>query len=146
MSESQKVQVTLQIAERRRHWTLRMQWSRRKLTTFVWRWQYARPVSAQVLQKCKLCFFIHHEPIFHLRVKSQRYISFFSQIFYVRLKFWAVSFFFQQYLFEPPKFTMNLELKLFLYSYLPIDSFWKQKRTGEKLTSIFWEGKIETFL
>ena len=82
--------------------------------------------------------FIHHEPTFHLWVKNQRHISFFSSIF-----------FYLDYNFEQFLFCFN-NICFFSTLLFYDRQFWRQKRTnsawGKKEIQFFWKGKVEIFL
>ena len=86
--------------------------------------------NSRIVQSQELCKFIHHEPTFHLRVKNQRLISFFS--------------------LHSSQFDQNFEQFLFCFNNTcflvllspTIDGFWKQKTTnsawGKKEIQFLW--------
>ena len=90
------------------------------------------------LQYQEYHLFIHHEPTFHLRVKNQRYISFFPSIFFFTQTTILSNFF----------FVSTISVFLVLFSSM-IESFeGKRERTlhgGKKKFNFFGREKLRFF-
>ena len=100
--------------------------------------------SAVMVDPCaRLCtvweqhLFIHHKPTFHLRVKNQRHISFFS------LNFLRWDYNFEQFLFCFNNICFSVLLSSMIDGF---ESIRERTPHGGKRNSIFLEGKAEIFL